>query len=134
MRHNRSSPMLLTLTSVAILLGLSATKVFAQGVGPQLIPDSGTIGNCSFVTGDFHFDCIPLYLAYLTRLAFGMAGGFALFQIVQGGYEYAISGLPTGIIDKESAKKRITHSLLGLVVVIFAYLIVDTIISAIFGL
>ena len=105
-----------------------------QGPGPQLIPDTGMIGNCSFITGDFSFDCIPLYLAYLLRIAFGMAGGFAVFQIIQGGYEYALSGLQQfgGLPDKEAGKKRITNAVLGLVVVVLTYLIVDTIVSALF--
>ena len=126
--------MLSMLIFVVIFLGLSSVVAYAQGVGPQLIPDTGVIGDCSFVTGDFSFDCIPLYLGYLIRLAFGMAGGFAVFQILQGGYEYALSGLPTPIVDKESAKKRITNAIIGLIVVVFAYLIIDTIVSALFGL
>lgn len=117
----------------AVLLGLHPLLVRAQGVGPQLIPDTGTIGACSFITGEFSFDCIPLYLTYLIRLAFSMAGGFALFQIIQGGYEYAISGLPAGIVDKEAAKKRIYYAIVGLVTVILTYLIVDTIVSALFA-
>lgn len=106
----------------------------AQGVGPQLIPDTGMIGTCNFVTGDFGFDCIPLYLAYLIRLAFGLAGGFALFEIIKGGYEYALSGLQQvgGLPDKEAGKKRITNAILGLIAVVLTYLIIDTIVSAIF--
>jgi hypothetical protein len=108
------------------------TGVFAQPAGPQLIPDTGMIGNCSFVTGVFSFDCIPLYLSYLIRLVFGLAGGFALIEIIRGGYEYAMSGVQAIGMDKESAKKRISHAIIGLAVVVFAYLIVDTIVSAVF--
>lgn len=118
---------LLTLCTLALPAAL-----FAQGPGPQLIPDVGTIGNCSFVDGDFDFECIPLYLSYLIRLAFGLAGGFALFEIIKGGYEYAMSGIQAIGVDKESAKKRITHAILGLAVVVCAFLIVDTIVSAAF--
>ncbi len=132
--HNKRS-MLLPLLLLGILLMLRTGIAFAQqGPGPQLIPDTGMIGNCSFITGDFSFDCIPLYLAYLLRLAFGMAGGIAVFQIIQGGYEYALSGMQQfgGLPDKEAGKKRITNAILGLVVVVLTYLIVDTIVSAIF--
>ncbi len=101
--------------------------------GPQIIPESGTIGSCSFITGDFGFECIPLYLAYLIRIAFGLAGGLTLFQIIQAGYEYGISGLPMGLVDKEAAKKRMMNAIIGLVVVVLSYLIVDTIVSALFG-
>lgn len=130
--HNTHSPMFSTLLTVFgfLLFGIRAAQAFAQG--PMLIPEGGTIGGCSFINGDFGFDCIPLYLSYLIRLAFGLAGGFALFGIIQGGYEYGLSGLPAGIIDKEAAKKRITNAIVGLVVVILAFLIIDTIVSAMF--
>ena len=132
--HNRHLMLIVILFTVGLVFIAHPQHVFAQGPGPQLIPDSGTIGECSFITGDFGFDCIPLYLAYLLRLAFGMAGGFAVFQIIQGGYEYALSGPQQvgGLPDKEAGKKRITNAILGLIVVILTYLIVDTIVSAIF--
>ncbi len=129
MPHNENSMMMLIPLALVVLMATLPHAVFAQ---PTLIPQDGTIGGCSFITGDFGFDCIPLYLAYLIRLAFGLAGGFALFNIIQGGYEYAISGLPAGIVDKEAAKKRITNAIVGFVVVVLAYLIIDTIVSAIF--
>lgn len=126
--RNGHSPVLISLLTCLGLL--RATATFAQA--PMLIPEGGMIGGCSFVTGDFGFDCIPLYLSYLIRLAFGLAGGFALFNIIQGGYEYGLSGLPAGIVDKEAAKKRVTHAIVGFVVVILAFLIIDTIVSAMF--
>lgn len=132
MLHNRPSMMILILIASVVLVATYPSVVFAQ---PTLIPQDGTIGGCSFITGDFGFDCIPLYLAYLIRLAFGLAGGFALFNIIQGGYEYAISGMQPiagGLPDKEAAKKRITNAIVGFVVVVLAYLIIDTIVSAIF--
>lgn len=131
--HNRL-PMIVILLLLGMAMLLAASPSFAQGPGAQVIPDTGMIGNCSFITGDFSFDCIPLYLAYVIRLAFGFAGGFALFQILQGGYEYALSGLQQfgGLPDKESAKKRITNAIIGLIVVVLTYLIVDTIVAAIF--
>lgn len=118
------------LRSAIILAGLLTwTKALAQA---PLIPESGTIGNCSFITGEFHFECFPLYLAYLIRFFFGFAGGFALTEIIRGGYEYALSGVQATGVDKESAKKRITHAILGLSVTVLTYLIIDTIVSAVF--
>ena len=122
--QNRHSMLLL------VLLLIVPNTLSAQ---PYLIPESGTIGGCSFITGDFGFDCLPLYLSYLIRLLFGLAGGFALFQIIQAGYEYGLSGLPVGIVDKESAKKRIMNAIIGLVVVVLMYLIIDTLLSAMFA-
>ena len=123
-------PLLLTgILSITALVGTSS----AQGPGPQLIPEDQTFLNgCNFITGEFGFDCIPLYLSYIIRLAFGFAGGFALFEIIKGGYEYGLSGVQAIGIDKESAKKRITHAVVGLATVVLAYLIIDTLVSAVF--
>ena len=135
-RHNGISRMLrFLLATVVMILAARAASVLAQAPdpeGPKLIPSDGMIGACSFVTGDFDFECIPLYLSYLTKLVFSLAGGFAMVEIIKAGYEYAASAIPGGIAEKESAKKRITHAIFGLSVVIFAYLIVDAIISIIF--
>lgn len=135
MPHNRLSRMLLLLMLSAVLVTVRSGIALAQGPGPQLIPDTGMIGGCNFVTGDFNFECLPLYLAYIIRLFFGMAGGFAMFQILQGGYEYALSGLQpvaSGLPDKEAAKKRITNAIVGLVVVVLSYMLIDTLITAFF--
>ena len=131
--HNRRSMQMLFVLAAMLI----PIRAFAQ---PALIPaDGGDAlfgGACSFITGNFHFECIPVYMSYLIRLFFGLAGGFALFQIIQAGYEYALSGLQPiagGLPDKEAAKKRITNAIIGLVVVILTYLIIDTLVSAIFA-
>ncbi len=121
----------LTALALATFLLLPAA-VMAQGVGPQLIPESGMIGDCSFITGDFSYDCFPLYLAYLIRFVFGFAGGFALFELIRAGYEWAISGVAGEFATKETAVKRITNALIGMAVVVLAFLIIDTLVSAVF--
>lgn len=147
-----------SIITVALVLITIPSAVYSQQVpaGPQLIPDTGMIGNCppnnnnsnpggnnnpinpdccNFRTGAISFDCIPLYLSYLIKFVFGLAGGFALIEIIKGGYEYALSGLQQfgGLPDKEAGKKRITNAILGLIVVVFTFLIVDTIVSAFFA-
>lgn len=132
MKHVNSNTMRrpgLMLPLALAFLAIS-TDAFAQ---QPLIPESGVIGSCSFITGEFHFECFPLYLAYLIRFFFGFVGGFAIVEIIKGGYEYALSGVQATGIDKESAKKRITHAILGLSVATLSYLIIDTIVSAVFS-
>jgi hypothetical protein len=107
----------------ALLLMPGAT--FAQ-INPTLIPEGGQIGNCNFITGDIHFDCIPLYIAYLVRTVFGLIGSIALIEIIISGYQMAISGFSG---DKTAAKNRLTWSLIGLALSVFAWLIVDTILT-----
>ena len=98
----------------------------APAVAQEFIPASGALGTCNFVTGEFGFDCVPIYVGYLVKVLFAMTGGFALMEIVKSGYEIALSGV-TG--DKEKGKKHLTWALLGLALSISAFLVVDFIIS-----
>ncbi len=145
-----------SIITVALILIAIPSAVYSQGAGPQLIPDTArppgvtdcdqqipgqqrprdpNCRDCNFRTGNMGFGCIPLYLSYLIRFAFGLAGGFAVIEIMKGGYEYAFSGLQQfgGLPDKEAGKKRVTNAILGLIVVVFTYLIIDTIVAALFA-
>lgn len=94
---------------------------------PTLIPPDGKLGaNCNFVTGEFDFDCVPLYVGFLIKVVFGFSGGFALVEIVKAGYQIAMGGF----MDKEAGKRRLTWALVGLAVSIIAFLIIDFAISA----
>ncbi|TSC57625.1 MAG: Uncharacterized protein Greene041619_1053 [Candidatus Peregrinibacteria bacterium Greene0416_19] len=95
---------------------------------PALIPPSGRIGNCSFITGEFHFPCIPLYLAYLIQLFFGFTGAIFLAQIIWAGYLIAF-GAVTG--DKEAGKKRLTSAIIGFIVSVLAFVIVDLVVATV---
>lgn len=110
------------------LLGLLPSAALAVGTGfsPQLIPESGQIGRCSFITGDIHFDCIPLYLAYLIQLIFGMLGTLCLVMIIWAGYEWAFSGLQG---DSQRAKSRLKNAILGLAFSVLSFLIVDFVVG-----
>lgn len=94
----------------------------------SLIPASGSLGpGCNFVTGDIHFDCVPLYIGYLIKFLLGMAGGFFMFGMMIAGYKYmfgSVSGSGT-----EAGKKEIIGRLVGFAIIIFSYLLVDTILE-----
>jgi hypothetical protein len=108
---------------------LFAFPVLAQPAVPvSLIPASGMEGPCDFLTGRIHFNCIPYYIGYLIRLLLGFAGGFFLFGIVLGGYKYMLGSVTAS--GSESGKKEIIGRIIGFVVIIFSYLLVDTIINA----
>ena len=110
--------------TVVLTIGILLTT--APALAQEFIPASGALGACNFVTGEFNFDCIPIYVGYLVKVLFAMTGGFALIEIVKSGYEIALSGV-TG--DKEKGKKHLTWALLGLALSICAFLVVDFIIS-----
>lgn len=107
---------------------LVPSSIFAQD---SLIPPSGILttpaGTCDFTTGVFHFDCIPAYLGYLMKFFVVFSGGALLIGIILGGYKYAIySATATG---KEEGKKQLLGAIVGFVLVILSYLLLDTIIE-----
>lgn len=81
--------------------------------------------SCNFVTGELHFECIPMYIGYLIELIFGFTAGMCLLEIIHAGYEMSFSGFG----DRESSRKRIWNALLGLAMAVMAFLIVDTILT-----
>ena len=109
------------------LLLSRALPAYAQ-VNPTLIPESGTIGDCDFATGDIHFGCIPLYVAYLIQVAFSLIGGVCLIEIIIAGYQITVSGFSGG--DKSAGYGRLRWALIGLAIAVLSYLIVDTLVSA----
>ena len=120
-------PMKFRLLILVLLVGTaSASVAHAQFF---LIPEDGLIAgkeNCNFITGNFDFECFPLYLASLINLVFLFTGGFCLTEILFAGYNIAMSGL-TG--DKEKGKNRITWALIGLAASICSFVIVNYILS-----
>ncbi len=118
---------------VPLFLGLAAGIVpgivaaaAPAGFAPQLIPESGVLGPCNFITGEIHFDCVPIYLGYLIQLIFGMLGTICLLMVIWAGYEWAFSGIKG---DSNAAKARLKNALLGFAFSILAFLIVDTIVT-----
>jgi hypothetical protein len=110
------------LLSLALLALPTVALAQFNIANPELIPASGSLGpGCDVVTGDLHFHCVPLYLAYIIQMIFGFTAMICLFMILRAGFEMAFSGFG----DRESAKKRIQNALLGLAVCVFAFLIVD---------
>ncbi|MBI3331764.1 hypothetical protein HYZ99_02280 [Candidatus Peregrinibacteria bacterium] len=106
---------------------LILTAIGAGAQEPALIPPSGTLGaGCNFITGEFDFECIPIYIGYLVQVVFAASGGFALIEILKSGYQIAMGGL-TG--DKERGKQRLTWALIGLAFCILAFVIVDYVVT-----
>ena len=116
-----------------LLLALLPAPAFA--LTPYLLPESGTLGGtCDFVTGEMHFECIPLYLAYLIKVIFGMLGTFCLLQIILAGYQWMITGIPgSGSGDTSGPKARLKNALFGLGFALLSFLITDLIVSVLIG-
>ena len=111
------------------ILLILPTVAFAQTPTSGLIPATGNLGaGCNFVTGNIGFACIPLYIGYVIRAILPLAGVLFLLSIIFSGYKYMLGSISSEGV--EAGKKRLMASIIGFVVVILSYLIVDTIIEA----
>lgn len=76
----------------------------------------------SFKSGDFQLWQLVDYALYLIELLVFFAGGVAVLMIVIGGYQYMLGAISE---DKESGKKTLGFAILGFVVCLLAWLIVN---------
>lgn len=88
------------------------------------------IEGCDFVTGSLQAACIPSFIGHMIQLLFGFTGIFCLVNIMIGGYQVALGGA-TG--DKEKGKQRITWAILGFILSVCSYLILDLVLEALIG-
>ena len=122
---------ILTVLAVAIFVptfGSFAVQTFAQTNDLEytvLAPLPGTLSN-NCETED-EVDCkttLEKYLPGMFKLAIGLAAAFAVLMIVIGGFQYMSTD---ALQKKEDGKNRIWNSIKGLVLVIGAWLILNTI-------
>lgn len=106
-----------------VLIGI-AGSVSADTLGDyiQLAPLPG-IGTAT-TGGQFVAPGLPEYLAGMFKLAIGLAGLFAVVMITLGGIEYMTS---ESIGGKASGKEKINQALIGLLLAIASWLILNTI-------
>lgn len=79
---------------------------------------------CALKTGQIRLWMAPFYITSLIQFLIGLAGLVAVIFIIVGGYKYVIGGLTD---DKESGKKTIKFAIIGLVVSLLAWIIVNII-------
>lgn len=96
----------------------------------SLIPSSGQVGSCNFITGGIHAWCIPDYIAYLLGIIFMFIGAIFLLMIVVSGYQIAL-GSVTG--DKESGRKKLVTAIIGFIISAFSFFIIDWVVCTIAG-
>jgi hypothetical protein len=148
-----------SILAVTALMSLSAAPVFALGILPTSEPNincnefvkasdsksayqSATgFGNfikgnatnrdnvlgCAIKTGRIKLYMMPFYITYLIEFLLAIAGLISVLFVIYGGFKYTIGGL---IEDKESGKKTIMYALLGLVVALSSWMIVNFIMVA----
>ncbi len=104
------------------LLGLLIPTAHAINSIP--IPDQ-----CDFKYGNIHFDCIPYYIQSLTYGVVSLTGSISLIMLMYNGFRWMLGPVTEGSTD--AAKKGILYSIIGLIVSLMAYAIVDTIVSTV---
>ncbi|PIQ77026.1 hypothetical protein COV82_06710 [Candidatus Peregrinibacteria bacterium CG11_big_fil_rev_8_21_14_0_20_46_8] len=77
---------------------------------------------CAIKTGDIRLFMLPFFVTYLVQFLLQIAGVVALLFIVLGGYYYVIGGLTE---DKEKGKKTLMHAIVGLIIALSAWIIVN---------
>ena len=81
---------------------------------------------CDFATGNIHADCAPRFIGHLIQFVLGFVGAFCLINIMIGGYQIALG---SAIGDKEVGKNRVLWALVGLLVSMVSYGLINLIIT-----
>lgn len=103
------------------LVSKGEKKSLKIGAGEQMISPLDVLG-CGIKTGRIKLWMVPFFVKYLIQFAISIAGLVAVGAIIIGGYFYLFSGLDN---DKERGKKAIMYGLLGFIVVLLAWTIVN---------
>lgn len=91
----------------------------------EAIKDGKNLDNllgCAVKTGKIRLFMMPFFITYLVEFLLQIAGLIAVLFIVYGGFKYVTGGL---IEDKESGKKAVIHAIIGLVVALSAWIVVN---------
>ncbi|MBU1446541.1 pilin [Patescibacteria group bacterium] len=83
-----------------------------------------TILACAIKTGRIKFWMVPYFVVYIIDFLIKLSGLIAVLFIVIGGYKYVVAGATD---DKDGAKSTITNSIIGLVVVLTAWAVINMI-------
>jgi len=110
---------------IVVGLGLAiALPTLASWPATPLLPTCTKDGNCGF--NDF-----ILLGVNLTKMILGLVGSLALLFFIYGGVVFLIAGGKSEMIDK--GKKIITNAVIGVAIVLGAWIIVNFSIAALTG-
>lgn len=117
-------------TCIQFLEEIEKKSDFAEGqdIGDWFSKESSSFRSttlaCAIKTGKIHFWMIPYFIVYFIEFMIGVAGLIAILFIVVGGYQLVISGATD---QKDAAKNTIKHALMGLVLVLVAWVVVNVV-------
>lgn len=102
---------------------------------PSVLPGDNTniggfgdacIGLANMIrTGNITLRQIPCFIKYFSQTLIAIAGSVAVIFVMVGGYRYVLGG----DVDKDAAKKTITYALVGLMISLLAWVMVDIVLQ-----
>ncbi|MEK7673349.1 MAG: pilin [Patescibacteria group bacterium] len=95
--------------------------------------DEGTINHvlaCGIKTGSMRLWMVPYYVRYILEFIINISGLIAVGGIVYGGYLYLFAGVTE---DKDTGKKAIFYGVIGLVMTLLAWAVVNLVIALVTG-
>ena len=116
----------ITVLSLLVLFGLIALSV-APALAEAEIPGTGNWWVPDVFEGE-DYDLQDI-IAFVINVAFGLAGLVAVIYLIVGGFRYVTSGGNPDTV--ELAKGTILNAIIGLIVILIAFLIVQFILRAI---
>lgn len=126
---------MLTVMVLATLFMMPAAMAQTNFSPPSLLPakdvDIGGRGDAciglatKIRTGNIHLRNIPCFVKFFTQTLIAMAGSLSVIFVMLGGYKYVIGNEQI----KAEGKKTIIYALVGLVVTLAAWIIVDLVLQ-----
>ncbi|MBD3361158.1 hypothetical protein GF366_05160 [Candidatus Peregrinibacteria bacterium] len=117
--------------------GLSIKELIARrecidnvpGMEGAVVTGNDILG-CAIMTGDIKIWMIPFYIRFFLEFIIGIAGLVAVGGIIYGGYLYLFAGLTE---DKDKGKNAIKNGIIGLILTLTAWGIVNVVIALVTG-
>lgn len=121
---------------LGIIIGVNIAMPLALADAPSLLPgDNANIGAygdaCIGLAdkirqGEITLREIPCFLKYFSKTLIAIGASLAVIFVMIGGYKYTMFDKPD---DKSAAKNTIIYALVGLVVSMLAWVIVDIVLQ-----
>ncbi len=95
---------------------------------PEGISDAG----CKFATGEVSWDCIPVYISQLTFIVVSFTGSICILLFIFNAIRMIVSPIISES-GNDAAKRGMLYAVIGFIVSLCAYIIVETVITTVTG-
>lgn len=104
-----------------------------SGATPAIVVGDTTKNDilaCGIKTGSMKMWMIPYYIKYVLEFIIGISGLTSVCGIIYGGYLYLFAGVSQ---DKDKGKKSIQYGVIGMILTLVAWALVNIIIALVTG-